>query len=499
MIALLIAATWKGSLLVALVLLVTRALRGHMPARWAHALLLVALVRLLLPIAPQSPVSLFNLAQQSGLVVVAEPGPPGMKRGAAAFRPPALDIGGLKPAAPRPWELAVVAIWGAGVLLMLVRLGVQTVKARRLVRGTPANDQVIRLVDECRDVMGVRQHVTVVLSDASDAPALHGVFRPTLLLPPALTREQLRFVILHELAHLRRLDVVTNWVAAVAHALHWFNPLVRLAVSRLAEERELACDALALRALSGAERSAYGGTVLQLHGSQRVPEAVPGLVGMSASKQQLKRRIEMIARFQSESRRGVWVALVLALAVTSLTDARAGTVRKRMHTQAHSAETIAVIEALDKDISANLTMATIDELLSTVSGLTGVSIKVAEGAIDDETRQARVTLRADNVPAHLVLMESLIAFDLALRFTDTGAEVTRAGEHGTFNVPAPPPDGEARKDTVFLRRSAREAPEGAKQLTARVEISEDDSGRKVTVHREGARDGTLEISVDRAN
>lgn len=208
----------------------------------------------------------------------------------------------------------------------------------------------------------------------------------------------------------------------------------------------------------------------------------------------------MIARFQSESRRGVWVALVLALAVTSLTDARAGAMHKRVRTQAHSPEAIAVIERLDKDISLNLTSAPVDQLLSTVSGLTGVSIKVAEGAIDDETRNARVTVRADNVPAHLVLMESLVLFDLAVRFTDTGAEVTKADERGTFKVIAPPPAGEAEKDVVFFRRSAREAPAGSEQITARVEILHDDSGRKLTVHRGGAeKDGTLEISVDRAN
>jgi bla regulator protein BlaR1 len=74
-------------------------------------------------------------------------------------------------------------------------------------------------------------------------PSLHGWLRPTLLLPRgflvSFTREQLRYVVLHELAHLRRSDVLVNWIATAAQVLHWFNPLVRLAVMRLAEEREL--------------------------------------------------------------------------------------------------------------------------------------------------------------------------------------------------------------------------------------------------------------------
>jgi hypothetical protein len=117
--------------------------------------------------------------------------------------------------------------------------------------------------------MGVRTNVRVIATDAVGGPALFGFFRPKLLVPPALLQDldhdDLRFVFLHELAHLRRRDTLTNLLLTLAQALHWFNPLVWLALSRCRTERELACDAMVLELSDGpAAQHGYGDTILRL-------------------------------------------------------------------------------------------------------------------------------------------------------------------------------------------------------------------------------------------
>src|SRR5688572_33314800 len=77
----LFAATWKGTLLIAFVLVIHRVMRNRIPSRWLCALLLLALVRLLAPITPAAPFSIFNLVPTSVagapvLVVQDEAGPP---------------------------------------------------------------------------------------------------------------------------------------------------------------------------------------------------------------------------------------------------------------------------------------------------------------------------------------------------------------------------------------------------------------------------------------
>src|SRR5690606_8191191 len=70
-----------------------------------------------------------------------------------------------------------------------------------------------------------------------ESPAVFGLFRPCLLLPHGfaerLEPHEIRHVLLHEAAHLKRRDLVVNWLMALAQAIHWFNPLVWLAFRQM--------------------------------------------------------------------------------------------------------------------------------------------------------------------------------------------------------------------------------------------------------------------------
>lgn len=88
----------------------------------------------------------------------------------------------------------------------------------------------------------------------------------TRLLLPAAARqwsgEQLRSVLLHEVAHIKRRDTIAHLLAQIACSLHWFNPLVWFAAWRLRVESERACDDLVLA--SGVRLSSYAGHLLQV-------------------------------------------------------------------------------------------------------------------------------------------------------------------------------------------------------------------------------------------
>ncbi len=113
--------------------------------------------------------------------------------------------------------------------------------------------------------LGIARRVTLLIHPGKTIPIVWGIVRYRLLLPEAAREwngEQLRSVLLHELAHVKRGDTVAQLLAQIACALHWFNPLVWLAAGRLGVERERACDDLVLAC--GVRPSAYAGHLLKV-------------------------------------------------------------------------------------------------------------------------------------------------------------------------------------------------------------------------------------------
>jgi len=129
----------------------------------------------------------------------------------------------------------VLGVWGLGAALVLSRLGVGLLRARRLVKAA-------RFV-ETLDIAG--RPVEVRISRAVETPAVTGLLVPIVLLPyeaETWTAERRRVVLAHELAHIASHDCLANVIAQLAVAIHWFDPLVWLAARKLRMERELAAD-----------------------------------------------------------------------------------------------------------------------------------------------------------------------------------------------------------------------------------------------------------------
>ncbi len=163
-----------------------------------------------------------------------------------------------------PW-LAIV--WALGTAIGLTRAVFGLLLRTRLQgRCRPTTDErIVRMTDAAARAMGIRRRVVVLMAPTEMMPATWGLRQPKLLLPPSAstwTDERLRVVLVHELAHITRFDVVAATIARAATALAWWNPLVWLATSRAQLERERACDDTVLRA--GVTASVYAEELLAI-------------------------------------------------------------------------------------------------------------------------------------------------------------------------------------------------------------------------------------------
>ena len=114
-------------------------------------------------------------------------------------------------------------------------------------------------------------------------------------------------------------DVLVNYVFILAQALHWYNPIVWLALRRARAERELYCDAVVLSRLTSAERHAYGNTLLKVCEAIARPVLNPNFVPILSRKPQIHRRITMTTQFKPASRIAVLAALCVTLVLGGLT------------------------------------------------------------------------------------------------------------------------------------------------------------------------------------
>jgi hypothetical protein len=146
----------------------------------------------------------------------------------------------------------------------------------------------LSLTQRLANGLGITRPLTLFRGDKLAVPVTWGVVYPAVLLPPDSTEwneERRRFVLVHEMAHVKRFDALTQLVAQIAIALFWFDPLIWLAAHRMRVEREHACDDYVLR--DGTKPSLYAGELLEMVQSIGTPSresAAPAFAALAMAR-----------------------------------------------------------------------------------------------------------------------------------------------------------------------------------------------------------------------
>ena len=226
------------------------------------------------------------------------------------------------------------AFYLCGVAVMLLRMMLGLWGGRRLRQAcVPLNDGpiVVMLRNHARR-LGLRVLPAIAYCRRISAPMVLGLVRPMILLPAALatglTAEQFTAVLLHELAHIRRLDLLVNVLQRLVEAVLFFHPAVWWLSRRISLERENACDDLVLRLNCG--RTAYADALLRVaeicvSSDNRALLDQAALAATGGSSSQLKRRVLRLLGMeeQPQFRLTTWgilatTAILAALIITPL-------------------------------------------------------------------------------------------------------------------------------------------------------------------------------------
>lgn len=304
--------------------LAVNALLGkRLPALWHYRVLKLALFLFLVPVwtlaalaakltanlAPAAPVTAPELTPAPQIPVTVLPAAP------------------VSPAAPLPEAAPVAlsvdlfqvltAVWAIGAAAVLgYKLWVYIRFRRSVLRQNRAvsDPETREVFTACKAQLGLRRTVALRQNPLVPTPLSTGLLRPVVILPTlSLSREELRYLFLHELTHIKRHDLWVRFFSMLAAALHWYDPLVYVLNKQIKNLSEQSCDERVSAPLDRGERFAYGSVLLKL-AADTVAGPCEWAVSLSA-KDTLERRLIRVLHSEKLKGRKRLLAFSLAAAI----------------------------------------------------------------------------------------------------------------------------------------------------------------------------------------
>lgn len=319
----------SGSLFILILLLGKRFFKNTFSRQWQYYVWLIVVLRLLLPFGPE--INLMGSAYQAfdRTIMQALPtaGQQNLRQDAADFAVHSENMAQEIQKADQPestagekrlseWQNRLsaskekpeggisVVLNGIGWVWLFIALGM-------LIRKITAYQSFVRYVtagaEPVSDVafleelsaaasqMGVDRRVELCVNPLLSSPTLAGVFHPCIVLSGAdVSREELRYIVIHELTHCKRWDIFYKWLVQVVVCLHWFNPLVHLMSREINNACEFSCDEAVVKKTGYENAGDYGKTLLETMAAVGKYRESSAAVTLSANKELLKERLGAI-------------------------------------------------------------------------------------------------------------------------------------------------------------------------------------------------------------
>ena len=309
--------TLMASILVGLIILVKYMFKYQISARWHYLIWFLLILRLSMPIAFESSFSLFNVLNiiESKKITVnyfhKEKGPGQNFKNETLIMNTINGLEDYSTSVDRKLSYlnnVLFLVWFTGVIVFAAFIFLHNIRSRRILNGIRIvkDRTIINLYHRCKEELGLKGNPLLAETPAIQSPMIYGTTRPYILLPSgiigSLKHGELRYIILHELAHYKRKDLHINWVLCILQIIHWFNPFIWYALHRMRLDREVACDASILASLKPDEYKSYGAAIITFLDKFSYQGHFASMTGIGGSKSHIRTRIWMIASFKKQSR-----------------------------------------------------------------------------------------------------------------------------------------------------------------------------------------------------
>ncbi|MDQ0221177.1 BlaR1 family beta-lactam sensor/signal transducer [Peribacillus cavernae] len=197
-------------------------------------------------------------------------------------------------------------VWIVGMIVILIATILSNLRIRKIKKNIQVvgNKELSTLFYTCKEAMHFHKKVVLGYSSLIKSPITFGIIAPYIVIPKdisMLSTEEMKCILLHELYHCKRRDMLVNYFMCLSRTVYWFNPLVWYFLREMKTEMEISCDYAVLKTLDKESHLKYGEVILKFASLSQRTSSLLAVSEISSSYKQVKRRIVTIGNFQVES------------------------------------------------------------------------------------------------------------------------------------------------------------------------------------------------------
>lgn len=254
----------------ALLLLLKPITAKKLPARWQYCVWVVVLLSMVLPaykLIPKKEAQKLSIVPRNQAAQTETQPQEEVKPDTVIIYEPPIEYREVKLSPTiqiRLFDL-IAYIWSAGtvIFLLVVMISYFRFWCRKRKNAVRISDN--KIFSDVKKELHIQKNIRLKASSDIGSPMLVGVLFPTVYIPCRdIPDNNMRMVLLHELTHYKRKDLLIKWLAVLVNAIHWFNPLCYLACAALSEACEVSCDMSVTKNMSEDEQKLYMQTILDL-------------------------------------------------------------------------------------------------------------------------------------------------------------------------------------------------------------------------------------------
>ncbi|WP_163192225.1 M56 family metallopeptidase [Clostridium thermarum] len=293
-------------------------LKTRISPKWQFSLWIILALRLLVPVLPESKVSVLNTVPQVQKIEVVKRSTIGPIENTLqkneAYVTGQVVIGEQNKQITFSKTLMdnVLLIWSTGSLIMLsYSTLVYLLYHKKTRRFIPAEDpSVYAVLEECKKELGISSDIKIRIG--GDTPLLKGLFKPEIILPEGYTEQELKSVFMHELMHFKHKDILWSVLSTLLLCIYWYNPIMWICFKVFRRDMEILCDYRVLEVYS--DRKTYASVLLKT--ALKRNNYLPCTTSMQNGEKDISKRIKYIAYFKKPKVLGSFIALAAAAIIT---------------------------------------------------------------------------------------------------------------------------------------------------------------------------------------